>query len=45
MKLSVMFKAEVYRIAIHSLGAIIEEEHLAQIIIDKWNEDNGKLFL
>ena len=44
-----MFKANVYRIAIHSLGAILEEEHLAQMTIDKWNEekaeDKGKLYL
>ena len=44
-----MFKADVYRIAIHSLGAILEEEHLAQMTINKWNEDyaedKGKLFL
>ena len=44
-----MFKADVYTIAIHSLGAILEEEHLAQITIDKWNmenaEEQGKLFL
>ena len=44
-----MFKADVYRIAIHSLGAILEEEHLAQMTIVKWNEENAvekaKLFL
>ena len=44
-----MFKADVYRIAIHSLGAILEEEHLAKMTIDKWNEENaedrGLLFL
>lgn len=44
-----MFKAEVCTIAIHSLGAILEEEHLAQMTIDKWNKENaeeqGKLFL
>lgn len=44
-----MFKAEVCTIAIHLLGAILEEEHLAQMTIDKWNkenaEDKGKLFL
>lgn len=44
-----MFKADVYAIAIHSLGAILEEEYLAQITVDKWNKENaeekGKIFL
>ena len=44
-----MFTAQVYRIAIHSLGAILEEEYLAKLTIDKWNEAHsescGKIFL
>ena len=37
-----MFQAQVYRIAIQSLGAIIEEEHIAQESIAKWNELHGE---
>lgn len=43
-----MFEAKVYTITIHSLGVILEEEHLAQVTVDKWNQENaenkGKLF-
>lgn len=44
-----MFEAKVYRIAVSTLGAILQEEHLAKETIQKWNaecaEKTGKLFL
>ena len=44
-----MFEAKVYRIAVTSLGAVLEEEHLAKETIHAWNnqraESTGKLFL
>lgn len=44
-----MFEAKVYRIVVSTLGAILEEEHIAKETIQKWNiehaEEAGKLFL
>ena len=44
-----MFEAKVYRIAVSTLGAILQEEHIAIDTIQKWNaeraEEAGKLLL
>ena len=44
-----MFEAKVYRVAVSTLGAILQEEHIAKETIQKWNaecaEEAGKLFL
>ena len=44
-----MFEAKVYRVAVSSLGAILEEDHIAKETIQAWNIDradkSGKLFL
>lgn len=44
-----MFEAKVYRIAVSTLGAILQEEHIAKESIQKWNveraEKAGKIFL
>ena len=44
-----MFEAKVYRVAVSTLGAILEEDHIAKETIQAWNNDRaekaGKLFL
>lgn len=44
-----MFEAKVYRVAVSTLGAILEEDHIAKETIQAWNneraEKSGKLFL
>lgn len=44
-----MFTSQVYKIAITSLGAILEEEHIAYEVINEWNikraEETKKVFL
>ena len=44
-----MFEAKVYRVVVSTLGAIIEEDHIAKETIQAWNNDRaekaGKLFL
>jgi len=44
-----MFEAKVYRVAVSTLGVIIEEDHIAKETIQAWNNDRsekaGKLFL
>ena len=44
-----MFEAKVYRVAVSTLGAILEEDHIAKEAIQAWNNDRaekaGKLFL
>lgn len=44
-----MFTSQVYKIAITSLGAILEEEHIAHEVINDWNikraEETKKVFL
>ena len=44
-----MFEAKVYRIVVSTLGAILQEEHLAKETIQRWNiecaEKAGKMFL
>lgn len=44
-----MFEAIVYRVVVSTLGAILQEEHLAKEAIQKWNTERaevaGKLFL
>lgn len=44
-----MFNAKVYRVLVTSLGAILEEEHIAHEVITEWNikraEETKKVFL
>lgn len=44
-----MFEAKVYRVAVSTLGAILEEDHIAKETIQAWNNDRAekaeKLFL
>ena len=44
-----MFEAKVYRVVVSTLGAILEEDHIAKETIQAWNNDRaekaGKLFL
>lgn len=44
-----MFEAKVYRVAVSTLGAILEEDHIAKDTIQAWNNERaekaGKLFL